>query len=70
VALLDDVTVTKVADLTGNIAAADLAGKLKGTTSTTLATGDHTHDNYAPTSHDHSDNSVTLEVSNEGGQLV
>lgn len=70
VALLDDVTVTKVADLTGNITATDLAGKLKGTTSTTLAAGDHTHDNYAPTSHDHSDNSVTLEVSNEGGQLV
>ena len=69
VALLDDVTVTKVADLTGNIAAADLAGKLKGTTSTTLASGDHTHDNYAPSSHDHSDNSATLTVVSTGIQV-
>lgn len=58
VALLDDVTVTKVADLTGNIAATDLVSKLKGTTSTTLALGNHTH-NYAPSSHTHNTSDIT-----------
>lgn len=35
--------VSAVAGLTGNISAASLANALKGTTSTTLAAGDHTH---------------------------